>query len=63
MGMKNTVNQAVELETAKVDFLKDMVKAYGLPDAGKAIRCLIDYARDNPDKRKAIFTEIRCLDC
>ena len=43
MGMKNTVNQAVELETAKVDFLKDMVEAYGLPDAGKAIRCLINY--------------------
>ena len=63
MGMKNTVNQAVELETTKVDFLKNMVEAYGLPDAGKAIRCLIDYARDNPDKREAIFTEIRCLDC
>ena len=62
MGMKNTVNQAVELETTKVDFLKNMVEAYGLPDAGKAIRCLIDYARDNPDKREAIFTEIRCLD-
>ena len=40
-----------------------MVEAYGLPDAGRAIRCLIDYARDNPDKREAIFTEIRCLDC
>ena len=50
-------------ETAKVDFLKGMVEAYGLPDAGKALRCLIDYARANPDKREAIFTEIRCLDC
>ena len=61
--MKNAVSQAVKLETAKVDFLKDMVEAYGLLDAGKAIRCLIDYARDNPDKREAIFTEIRCRDC
>ena len=52
--MKDAVSQAVELETAKVDFLKDMVEAYGLPDAGKAIRCLIDYARDNPDKREVL---------
>ena len=27
--MKNAVSQAVKLETAKVDFLKDMVEAYG----------------------------------
>ena len=63
MPLKDTVSQAVELDTATVDFLKDMVEAYGLPDAGKAIRCLINYARDNPDTREAIFTEIRCLDC
>ena len=40
-----------------------MVEAYSLPDTAKAIRCLINYARDNPDKREAIFTEVRCLDC
>ena len=61
--MKNTVNQAVELEIKKIDFLKEMVETYSLPDTAKAIRCLIDYARDNPDKRQAIFTEVRCLDC
>ena len=61
--MKNTVNQAVELEIKKIDFLKEMVEAYSLPDTAKAIRCLIDYARDNPDKRQAIFSEVRCLDC
>ena len=61
--MKNTVSQAVELEIKKIDFLKEMVETYSLPDTTKAIRCLIDYARDNPDKRQAIFAEIRCLDC
>ena len=61
--MKDAVSQAVELETEKVDFLKEMVEAYRLPDAAKAIRCLINYARDNPDKREAIFAEVRCLDC
>ena len=61
--MKDGVSQAVELETEKVKFLKEMVEAYSLPDTAKAIRCLINYARDNPDKREAIFAEVRCLDC
>ena len=61
--MKDAVSQAVELGTDKTDFLKEMVEAYSLPDTAKAIRCLIDYARDNPDKRDAIFTDVRCLDC
>ena len=61
--MKNAVSQAVELEIKKIDFLKEMVETYSLPDTTKAIRCLIDYARDNPDKRQAIFAEVRCLDC
>jgi len=61
--MKNAVSQAVELEIKKIDFLKEMVETYSLPDTTKAIRCLIDYARDNPDKRQAILAEVRCLDC
>jgi hypothetical protein len=61
--MKNAVSQAVELEIKKIDFLKEMVETYSLPDTAKAIRCLIDYARDNPDKRQTIFAEVRCLDC
>ena len=61
--MKDAVSHAVELETEKVDFLKEMVETYSLPDMGKAIRCLINYARENPDKREAIFAEVRCLDC
>ena len=61
--MKNAVSQAVELEIKKIDFLKEMVETYSLPDTAKAIRCLIDYARDNPDKRQAILAEVRCLDC
>ncbi len=61
--MKDGVSQTVELEKEKIDFLKEMVKAHNLPDAAKAIRCLINYARDNPDKQEAIFAEVRCLDC
>jgi hypothetical protein len=53
----------IELESAKVAFLEEMAARYGLPDIGKAVRCLINYARENPEKHPEIFGEIRCLDC
>jgi hypothetical protein len=53
----------IELESEKLAFLKQMADAYGLPDIGKAVRCLVNYARENPDKHEAIFNEVRCLDC
>ena len=40
-----------------------MAKSYQLPDIGKAVRCLIDYARENPDKQADIFGEVHCHDC
>ena len=43
-------------------FLTEMATSYDLPDAGKALRVLIDYAMHEGD-RDAIFTEIRCLRC
>jgi hypothetical protein len=53
----------VELETEKLEFLQKMAQDHGLPDAGKAMRCLINYARENPDRHADIFDEVRCLDC
>jgi len=53
----------IELEAEKVAFLQQMADAYGLPDIGKAVRCLVNYARENPDQQQAIFGEMRCLDC
>ena len=41
----------------------DTAEKYGLADSGKAVRCLVNYARENPDKLDDIFGEIRCLDC
>jgi hypothetical protein len=54
---------SIDLEDDKVEFLQRMVVAHGLPDIGKAVRCLINYARENPDRHPDIFDEIRCLDC
>jgi hypothetical protein len=61
--MKDQRTCSIELESEKVEFLEQMAKSYDLPDIGKAIRCLINYAREKPDRHDAIFAEIRCLDC
>jgi hypothetical protein len=61
--MKDAVSHDIELESGKVEFLQQMAKQYGLPDIGKALRCLINYAREHPDRHEEIFAEVRCLDC
>jgi hypothetical protein len=61
--MKDPKTYSIELETEKMQFLEAMAAKYGLSDAGKAVRCLINYARENPDKHADIFEEVRCLDC
>jgi hypothetical protein len=53
----------IELEPGKVEFLQQMMSAHGLPDLGKAVRCLINYARENADKQADIFATERCIDC
>ena len=61
--MKDKAEHSIPLEPGKVEFLQEMAKSYQLPDIGKAVRCLIDYARENPDKQAAIFGEVHCQDC
>jgi hypothetical protein len=61
--MKDLDPQTIELESEKVQFLKDMSTKYGLTDIGKAVRCLVNYARENPERLDDIFGEVRCLDC
>jgi hypothetical protein len=61
--MKDTAPVQLDLESAKVQFLEEMVRKYSLADVGKAIRCLINYARENPERLDDIFAEIRCVDC
>ena len=63
ISMKDKTDQTIPLEAAKVEFLEQMVQAHGLSDIGKAVRCLIDYARENPDRQTLIFEEVRCIDC
>lgn len=61
--MKDLQPRTIELETGKVQFLEEMAIKYGLPDIGKAVRCLVNYARENPERLDEIFDEVRCADC
>lgn len=61
--MKDAKAYPLELETGKMQFLEEMAAKYGLADPGKAVRCLINYAREHPDMQADIFEEVRCLDC
>jgi hypothetical protein len=51
-----------ELVDDQAAFLAEMAATYDLPDAGKALRVLIDYAMQEGD-RDAIFSQVRCLRC
>ena len=61
--MKDSAPHSVELVSEQKQFLDEMAQKYALPDVGKAVRCLVNYARENPDRDEAIFGEVRCLDC
>lgn len=61
--MKDKQSYSFELEPAKVAFLQQMADEHGLPDAGKAVRCLIDHAREHPEAQAEIFGAVHCVDC
>ena len=44
------------------DMLKRIAEKYKLPDASKALRCLLDYAATDGDWDE-IFAKIRCRRC
>jgi hypothetical protein len=58
--MKNYQPHPIQLDAEMVEYLEEVAKTYNLPDIGKAIRCLINYVGENPDRRDEIFGEIRC---
>jgi hypothetical protein len=61
--MKDFTPQPIDLDSSMVEYLNEMASKYSLPDVGKAVRCLINYARENPDKSGEIFDEVRCVGC
>jgi hypothetical protein len=61
--MKDYTPRPIDLDPSMVEYLEGVAKQYALPDVGKAVRCLINYARENPDKGNEIFDEVRCAGC
>ena len=61
--MKDNSARSIELSSEMVAHLEEVAKKYKLPDMGKAVRCLINYSRENPDRANEIFDEVRCVDC
>ena len=53
----------LELKPHQKSYLDDVAKRYEMPDASKAIRCLIQYARQRPELEKDLYETIRCSDC
>lgn len=60
MGPNETYS--IELKPRQHEWLTAMAKKFDLPDASKALRCLINYAQEQNDEA-TIFDEIRCDDC
>ena len=61
--MKDYAPRPIDLDSSMVEYLEEVAKKYSLTDPGKAVRCLINYARENPDKGNEIFDEVRCQGC
>ena len=60
--MKDFQARTIDLDASMIAFLDEAAAKYALADLGKAVRCLVKYARENPERREEIFGEIRC-DC
>ena len=54
--------RAFALQADALAMLEAAAERYQLPDAGKALRCLLDYAATDGDWDE-IFSNVRCLRC
>ena len=61
--MSENVSTSLELKADQLAWLREMTAKHSLPDESKALRCLINFAREKTSLEAAIFEEIRCPDC
>lgn len=59
---KHKVVEALEIEADQLAWLKDMAASYGLKDASKALRVVLDYAMMDADEDD-VFGSMRCRRC
>lgn len=59
---KSKIVEPLEIEADQLEWLKDMAREYGLPDAAKALRVVLDHAMLDADEDE-IFGAVRCRRC
>lgn len=60
---KDKATYSLELEKDMMAFIEQMTSKYELQDVSKAVRCLVNYARDVSEAQDTIFADVRCLHC
>jgi hypothetical protein len=53
----------LQLKPYQIEYIESMMEKYTIPDTGKAIRCMIDYAISEPRQERMIFEVVRCRGC
>jgi len=53
----------IALEPAQLRYLESMMASHSIPDVGKAVRVLVNYAMAMPDQEDWIFKKTRCRHC
>ncbi len=59
---KHKIVEKLELESDQLAWLAEMAGQYGLPDASKALRVVLDHAMFVADE-ETVFLERRCRRC
>jgi len=57
------VEQRVALEPPQLRYLETMMSRYAIPDVGKAVRVLVNFAMAVPEQEESIFKKTRCRHC
>jgi hypothetical protein len=57
------IEQRVDLEPPQLRYLETMMARYAIPDVGKAVRILVNFAMATPDQEESIFRKTRCRHC
>ena len=60
---QNKITIQLSLKEDQIAYLDQISQKYSIPDSGKAIRCLIDFARAESSQERQIFEVVRCLGC
>ncbi|MAV37293.1 MAG: hypothetical protein CMJ59_17760 [Planctomycetaceae bacterium] len=58
-----STEMTLTLHPEQIEYLAEVGQKYNLPDASKAIRCLVNFAIEQQDQADAIFSEVRCRAC